>query len=155
MAQVLTAEDRFGILEAIQRYVQAVDSGAFELFDDAFLPDADLDYRSAGGPRGSRDEVRDWLAKCRAGVVHWQHHLSPPVFDLTGEAVRTRTDVYVPNLVRGAGGAAEILHTGGRYHDELVSTPRGWRIARLRFENTWAHGAGVGALIPDPTRAGG
>src|SRR5262247_3326577 len=117
MAQVLTAEDRFGILEAIQRYVQAVDSGSFELFDDAFLPDADLDYRSAGGPRGSRDEVRDWLAKCRAGVVHWQHHLSPPVFDLTGEAVRTRTDVYVPNLVRGAGGAVEILHTGGRYHD--------------------------------------
>ena len=152
MAPSLTPEDRFAILETLQRYVRAVDSGEFGLFDDAFTADAELDYRSAGGPCGSRDEVRAWLAKSRASVLSWQHHLSPPIFDAMGGAVRTHTDVYVPNLFRDERGAVQILHTGGRYHDELVATPGGWRIARRRFENTWAHGAGVGAMIPDPTR---
>jgi len=151
-ARRLSAEDRFEIVAVLQRYVQAVDSGRFELFDEAFTPDAVLDYRSAGGPRGSREEIAAWLAKSRAGVVTWQHLLSPPIFDLEGDLVRTHTDAYVPNLVRDERGAVQLLQTGARYHDELVRTPQGWRIAQRRFENTWAFGAGVGALIPDPHR---
>jgi hypothetical protein len=77
-------------------------------------------------------------------LLVWQHHLSPPIFDATGDGIHTHTDVYVPKLFRGEAGEVCILHTGGRYHDELVATSRGWRIARRRFENTWAMARGSG-----------
>jgi len=153
MPAPLSAEDRFAVIDAIQAYAKAVDTGRWELFDQAFTRDADLDYTAAGGPRGGPDELHAWLASARAGLLAWQHHLSPPMLEVAGEAVRATTDVYTPNLFRDAAGEARLLHTGGRYHDELVRTPRGWRIARRRFETVWVHGPGAGDMIPDPSRA--
>ena len=152
ISRTLTADERFAITETLQRYARAVDSGDFALFDETFTNDADLDYRAAGGPRGSRDELREWLEKSRGALLVWQHHLSPPMIELDGETVRARTDVYTPNLFRDEKGRVSALDTGGRYHDELVATPRGWRIAKRRYESVWAHGPGVGGMIPDPLR---
>jgi hypothetical protein len=152
MPTSLSAEDRFAVVDAIQAYAQAVDTGRWELFDRAFTRDADLDYTSAGGPRGGPDELHTWLAKAREGLLGWQHHLSPPRIEAADGAVRAVTDVYTPNLFRDPSGETGLLHTGGRYHDELVRTPRGWRIARRRFETVWVHGPGAGDMIPDPTR---
>jgi hypothetical protein len=154
MTQPLSADDRFAIVDVIQRYGRAVDLGEFALFDATFTADAVLDYRSAGGPCGSRDEIRAWLAQSRAGLLGWQHHLSPPHIERRGERVHASTDVYTPNLLRGERGETQLLHTGGRYHDELIATPEGWRIAKRRYENVWVHGAGVGAAIPDPLARG-
>jgi hypothetical protein len=145
-------EDLLAIQATIQRYGQAVDAMCFELFDETFSADAELDYRSAGGPCGSRDEIRDWLAASRAHLVQWQHHLSPPIIELEGARAKARTDVYTPTVYRDAAGRAHVLHTGGRYHDELARTPYGWRIVRRRYENTWVDGAGAGDMIPDPSR---
>jgi hypothetical protein len=153
MPAPLSAEDRFAVVDAIQAYAQAVDTGRWELFDRAFTRDADLDYTAAGGPRGGPAELHAWLAKARAGLLAWQHHLSPPVIEVADGAVRATTDVYTPNLFRDAAGETRLLDTGGRYHDELVRTPRGWRIARRRFETVWVHGPGAGDMIPDPARA--
>ena len=152
MPQPLRADDRFAVIEVIQRYARACDSGEFSLFDETFTADAELDYRSAGGPLGDRDAVREWLAKSRSGLLMWQHHLSPPALERRGAAVHARTDVYTPNLFRGAADRVGILHTGGRYHDELIATPEGWRIRKRRYENVWVHGAGAGEAIPDPLR---
>ncbi len=150
MDEPLSADDRFAIGDVIGRYGRAVDLGEWALFETTFTADAELDYRSAGGPIGSRGEIRDWLARSRAGLAGWQHHLSPPRLERRGERVHASTDVYTPNLMRDAAGVLALLHTGGRYHDELVRTAEGWRIARRRYENVWAHGAGAGSAIPDP-----
>jgi hypothetical protein len=152
MPQPLSADDRFAVIEVIQRYAHACDSGEFALFDDTFTADAELDYRSAGGPLGGRDALRAWLAKSRSGLLMWQHLLSPPALEARGDAVHARTDVYTPNLFRGAADQVGILHTGGRYHDELIATSRGWRIRRRRYENVWVHGIGAGDAIPDPLK---
>jgi len=139
------------ILETLQRYVRAVDDRRFELFDDTFSSEATLDYRSAGGPIGSREAIRDWLRSSREALLFWQHHLSPPMIERAGDSARTRTDVYTPNVfLDPEGGRSRVLHTGGRYHDELQRLPEGWRIVHRRFETTWADGAGVGTLIPEP-----
>ncbi len=148
--QPLSADDRFAITDVIQRYGRAVDLGEFALFDATFTADAELDYRAAGGPCGGRAEIRAWLMQSRAGILGWQHHLSPPRVERRDGRVHASTDVYTPNLLRGEHGETLLLHTGGRYHDELVATPEGWRIQRRRYENVWAHGPGVGGAIPDP-----
>jgi hypothetical protein len=46
-----------------------VNSQRFELFDETFGAESVLTYRSAGGPCGSRDAIRDWLATSRAGLI--------------------------------------------------------------------------------------
>ena len=146
------AADRFAIQATIQRYGEAVDSLRFELFDHTFTADAELDYRSVGGPCGNRDALREWLSTSRQGLLQWQHHLSPPMIELEGDRARARTDVYTPTVYRNAEGKVSVLHTGGRYHDELARTPQGWRIVRRRYESTWADGEGAGTMLPDPTR---
>lgn len=145
--------DQLAVQATIQRYALAVDSGRFELFDQIFTADAELDYRSAGGPNEGRDQLRQWLEKSRAGLVRWQHHLSPSIIDLEDATALGRTDVYTANVFREASGGVHVLHAGGRYHDQLIHTRDGWRIRRRRFENTWADGPGVDVLLPDPTRA--
>jgi hypothetical protein len=152
MTEVGPTADLLAIQATIQRYGEAVDSQRFDLFDDTFSADAELDYRSAGGPCSNRDTVRDWLAASRAHLLQWQHHLSPPMIELDGDRARSRTDVYTPTVFRDAQGQVRVLHTGGRYHDELLRTPDGWRIVRRRYENTWVDGAGAGTMIPDPSR---
>ena len=153
MPEIPRLDDHFAVQATIQRYAFAVDSGRFELFDETFTADSELDYRSAGGPCGSRDEVRRWLEQSRAGLLRWQHHLSPPLIDLNGAAARGRTDVYTANVFRDPSGQVHVLHSGGCYHDELVDTLDGWRIRRRRFESTWADGAGIDVLLPEPTRS--
>lgn len=152
MSNVENVVDLLAIQATIQRYGQAVDSLRFELFDETFTVDAELDYRSAGGPSGSRDAIREWLASSRANLLQWQHHLSPSIIELEGERARARTDVYTPTVYRDADKRVRVLHTGGRYHDELARTSRGWRIVRRRYENTWVDGAGAGGMIPDPSQ---
>jgi len=153
MTEAPRFEDQIAVQATIQRYALAVDSGRFELFDQTFTADARLDYRSAGGPDGGRDQVRRWLEQSRAGLLRWQHHLSPSIITFDGSTAVGRTDVYTANVFKDPTGRVHVLHAGGCYHDELVHTRDGWRIHHRRFENTWADGPGVDVLLPDPTRA--
>jgi len=134
----------------IQKYGRAVDSQDFALFDEAFTAEAVLDYTHAGGPRGDRGTIAEWLRTSREGMVQWQHHLSPPMIELRGETASARTDVYAPCFYADADGAVTAFHTGGRYHDELVKKVDGWWICGRRFEATWSDGQD-GATGPGPT----
>jgi hypothetical protein len=87
------------------------------------------------------------------GSRPWQHHLSPPIFDATGDGIHTRTDVYVPKLFRGEAG--EVCNPAHRR--SLPRRARG-HLSRLAHREAplrehVGHGAGVGAMIPDPTGA--
>ena len=53
--------DRFEILDILTLYCTALDTKRFDLLDSVFAADAMLDYTSAGGIRGTRDEVKSWL----------------------------------------------------------------------------------------------
>ena len=127
----------------IQKYGRAVDSHSFELFDEVFTAEAILDYESAGGPKGDRDEIGAWLRESREGMVQWQHHLSPPMIERLGDSALARTDVYAPCFYAEPGGSTVAFHTGGRYHDELVKRAGGWWICARRFEATWSDGSGA------------
>ena len=147
-------EDRIEIQQVIQRYALACDSGRFELFREVFSDAAVLDYTAAGGTRGSREEIADWLERSRAELVTWQHHLSPPWIEVMGDSAVTRTDVYTPGVHRDEDGRIRILHSGGRYLDALKRTADGWRIVERTYENVWVDGAGA-SLMPDPFAGNG
>ena len=66
--------DRIAIDDLLTHYATLIDSGRFEELDQVFTFDAVLDYRSAGGIRGSFSEVRDWLASVLP-LFSWTQHL--------------------------------------------------------------------------------
>jgi hypothetical protein len=103
-----------------------------------FTPDATLDYRSAGGIRGSLPEVSEWLAAVLPFFTWTQHLLLNKVVHLTpgAQTATAHSDFSNPNGAE-IDGKPWLFLVGGAYHDRLVRTPAGWRIAHRVEETLW------------------
>lgn len=142
--------DRVGMDDLLTRYATAIDNKDWDLLDTVFTPDAHLDYRSAGGVEGSYPEVRRWLTEVL------------PIFDVTQHLVVNReftggidgiqaTSCFLNVNRLEVKGKPWLFTVGGKYHDRLVSTPAGWRIARRIEQTLWWDNPMPGlAKIPPP-----
>ena len=74
--------------------------------------------------------IRDWLARSRANLLVWQHHLSPPLIEVVADRVYARTDVYTPNLYRDAQG--EVPQVGAEVEQDGTKF-RVTKVARVRW----------------------
>ncbi len=130
--------DRREIDDLLVRYATAIDARDWALLDTVFATDAHLDYRSAGGIRGTYPEVRTWLAAVLP-IFTWTQHLvvnRAVEIDPGGKTANSRSIFHNPNgLV--VDGEPWLFTVGGRYHDRLARTPAGWRITHRVEETTW------------------
>ncbi|MEV0618612.1 nuclear transport factor 2 family protein [Nonomuraea sp. NPDC050404] len=133
--------DRLEITGLLARYTHAIDSGQWDLLDEVFSQDAVIDYSSSGGIRGTRDEVKAWLAGV---LVHWParlHLIGAARIDFQdrGEALVSApfTDTLAPTREMVAVGTEGFLHGGGYYHHRMRRTPDGWRSMELVEEQSW------------------
>ena len=62
-SDALSVEARIDIDDLLTRYATAIDGRDWGLLDTVFIPDAHLDYRSAGGVAGDYPAVRAWLTE--------------------------------------------------------------------------------------------
>ena len=133
-----TLGDRVEIDDLLVRYATAIDSRDWSLLDTVFAADARLDYRSAGGIRGTFPEVRTWLSEVLT-IFSWTQHLvvnREVAIDPGGEAATCRSIFHNPNgLV--VDGEPWLFTVGGRYHDQLARTAAGWHITSRVEETTW------------------
>ena len=122
--------DRLEIERVLVRYSTLIDTKQFaRLATEVFAPDAIVDYTKApGGIVGSVAEVTVWLANVLEPFTVLQHMLGN--FDITIDGARARSICYFHNPMGlpGAGESVSMFWCGGRYIDELVRTPQGWRI---------------------------
>ena len=121
--------DRFEIEQVLVRYSTLIDTKQFgRLATDVFTADAVVDYTKApGGIAGSVAEVTAWLTKVLAPFSVLQHMLGN--FDITVEGDRASSICYFHNpMGMPTGAGTSVFWCGGRYVDELVRTPQGWRI---------------------------
>ncbi|TMR93427.1 nuclear transport factor 2 family protein [Nonomuraea basaltis] len=132
--------DRLEIAGLLARYTLAIDSGRWELLDEVFSADAVIDYSSAGGIKGTRDEVKAWLAEV---LAHWPgrlHLIGAPAIDFQDGEARVSapfTDTLAPTREMVAAGTEGFLHGGGWYHHRMRRTPDGWRSTELVEEQSW------------------
>jgi SnoaL-like domain len=133
-----TLADRLEIDDVLLRYSTIVDGRQWERFDQVFTHDAVLDYRSAGGIRGSMPEVRDWLAAVLVVFKWTQHLVVNRVVELASdsETATARSLFQNPNGAE-VGGKPWLFVVGGAYHDRLIRTEAGWRICHRVEETTW------------------
>ncbi len=130
--------DRREIDDLLVRYATVLDTRRWDELETVFAPDAVLDYRSAGGIRGPLAEVGEWLATVLPFFTWTQHLVVNRAVRLTAGAdeATAHSSFYNPN---GAvvDGKPWLFVVGGAYHDRLVRSPEGWRIAHRVEETLW------------------
>jgi hypothetical protein len=140
----LSLEDvahRIEIDDLLTRYTIAVDDEDFDLLDTVFMPDAILDYSSAGGPRAPYPEVKAWLAKALSqGSPARMHMLGNKQVVIEGSTAKVRAYFFNPFVRQAFDGGYEYSLGGGYYNHRLVLTPDGWRSAELYEKRVWRQG---------------
>ncbi len=86
---MILESERRAIVETLVRYCTALDTGAWKLLGDVFLPNARVDYTGAGGPVLSGAEAERWLAEEMARFKILQHFLSNVCVTQDGDEVRS------------------------------------------------------------------
>jgi hypothetical protein len=132
-----TISDRIEIDDLITRYTRSVDTLDWERFDTVFTPDATIDYSASGGKKGTRDEVRDWLAETLPMFSNMQHYVAQKEVDLDGDTAEVRVYLMNPMQIAQPDGSKWHMDVGGYYLHKLVRTPDGWRSRELVEELAW------------------
>ena len=134
--------DRAEINDVICRYAWALDTRDWDLLDACFADDAYVDYSSnPGGRKGSYRDVRPWLEQSLSAFVVMQHIMTNVDIRLDGDRATARTMLVNPMGARTREGPPHVFYLGGRYDDDLVRTPDGWRIARRVETLLWFEGS--------------
>jgi 3-phenylpropionate/cinnamic acid dioxygenase small subunit len=133
--------DRIEINDLLIRYTRAIDQKDWDLLDTVFTPDAEVDYVSSGGIKGSYPEIRAWLEKVLALFPVTVHYVTNSEVTLQGDRAAARTAVYNPMFLGSSGGSLHHFAVGAYYVDELVRTEAGWRIAKRREEQAFLEGS--------------
>jgi hypothetical protein len=143
------------IVNVINLYALAVDTHAWELFDQVFTPDIEIGF---GGP-AAWNSLNALLAAFQA--IHepfrsTQHFTSNHQVRVDGDSA-TATSYVRAIFQRTVPEGGDTFESTGWYDDVLVRTPMGWRIKRRNSRMTWwggnpkvletAPGAGAPAVL--------
>jgi 3-phenylpropionate/cinnamic acid dioxygenase small subunit len=142
--------DRIEINDLLIRYSKAIDQKDWKLLDTVFTPDAEVDYVSSGGIKGSYPEARAWLEKALAIFPVTVHYVTNSEVTLSGDRATARTAVYNPMFFKNPDGTLHHFAVGAYYVDELVRTKGGWRIAKRREDQAFMEG-GLPKALQIPT----
>ncbi|MFL6089339.1 MAG: nuclear transport factor 2 family protein [Aeromicrobium sp.] len=137
MLDLQTISDRIEIDDLITTYTRAVDTLDWDRFDTVFTPDATIDYTASGGLKGTRDEVRDWLAATLPMFSNMQHYVAQKEVRIDGDTADVRVYLMNPMQIEQPDGSKWHMDVGGYYLHKLVRTPDGWRSRELVEELAW------------------
>jgi hypothetical protein len=125
----LSAQDVQQIQELGARYAYGLDTGADNgyYYADVFTPDG-----SFGATKGRENLAA--LAREGGGRLKFKgyyHVINNFVVEPTASGAKGHQ--YVQVVTIGGNGKAPMVDHGGRYEDEYVKTPAGWRITTRRY----------------------
>jgi hypothetical protein len=137
----LTAADYVEIQQLVARYSYAVDTHADNGYAYADLFTSDGVFGKTKG-REALAELARTTQKERGGPAYTRHYLTNVIIYPT--AAGARGSQYLMAIDVSEGGKPSSVVHGGRYEDEYVKTPEGWR-----FKSRQLHPAEIG--VPPPT----
>ena len=128
--------DRHEIEHILDLYATIIDAREYERLTEVFLPDAVLDYSSAGAEPGPLHPVAAWIEKGLSLFARSQHMIVNKEVELTGDRATSRALFFNPLVTR----EGSVLFVGGEYRDQWMRTPAGWRIIERIEDTTWTFG---------------
>lgn len=135
--------DRLEIQDLIARYCHAIDRQALDELDSIFTPDALIDYTAFGAPKATLPEMKSYLAEVLAAHAAYYHLAASSTITVAGDTAECHTICHNPMVLHGEEGRDLLYYCGLWYHDELVRTTDGWRIAARVEEKCYL------ATLPD------
>lgn len=103
---------------------------------DVFTGDAHIDYSCFGGPKGSVDEIIEFLSQALAIFPHTQHLNANIQIKLDGDQATGRVMCFNPQEI-DLGESKQVFMLGLWYVDKYVRTCNGWRISERLEEKSW------------------
>ncbi|MGD0592777.1 MAG: nuclear transport factor 2 family protein [Acidimicrobiales bacterium] len=135
--------DRLEIQDLIARYCHAIDRRQLDELDAIFTADAVMDYTAFGAPRAGLAEMKGFLADVLAAHVAYYHLAATSTITIEGDRAECHTICHNPMVFRREGRPDGLYYCGLWYHDQLVRTSDGWRIAERVEEKCYL------ATLPD------
>ena len=138
MFSVQQLSDRAEIQDLIVREAGAMDRRDWATWQECFTSTAAIDYSENDGAIGTPPEVGAWLASVLGRFHSYQHLSSNAEIKLDGDRAEIRTMQYIAVKMTGSDGE-RVVFSGIWFHDEVVRTQDGWRIAKRYEELAWRH----------------
>lgn len=133
----MSLTDRHDIIDLTIAYCWALDTGQWEDLRQVFLPDA---RAILGG--SDLDGIEAIIARVKAALTPLddsQHMVSTHQIHVDGDKATSRCYLHAQHVRHGAVGGPNFI-IAGRYEDELVRTPQGWRISYRALIPMWREG---------------
>lgn len=135
MLSLQEISDRLEIQDVLARYSDAIDSRRWDDLDGLFTVDADIDYTSMGGIRGTLAEQKAFLDANLPHFPAFQHLTATSTFDIAGDLARVRTICFNPMVVQDE---KHVLFCGLWYRDTFARVYDEWRIKTRVEDRGWS-----------------
>jgi len=137
MISPLEAADHVDITQCLQRYGQALDDRAWDVFDT----DARIRYEIEGSAWSVRVEDLKSSSRELFERFWWtQHIFSVPVLELAGDSAHATCRLIATHVQVGLDGVRSRYVVYGTYRDVLTRTAAGWRIRDRHLHGVYSEG---------------
>lgn len=130
---VRVLQDRLDIAANLSRYTYGCDTKDYDLIASAFTADASIDYDSL--PPFERG-LPDFIESCRQTLTQLkstQHFVGNLDVNVDGDRAHCTSYVQATHVADNG----HMFVGAGRYDDDLIRTPDGWKIAARVFRRQW------------------
>jgi hypothetical protein len=139
--------DLLAIQDLVTSYAYAVDDRDWQRWQALFLPDAHIDYTSAGGIAGTPADLAAWMPDALSVFEFCLHSTTTHEITFTGpDTANGRVHVFNRNGVRWEG-ASEIVDVGAVYEDGYARDGHRWRFASRVEHTTYMTGGRFADMI--------
>ena len=129
--------DKQHIRELQNRYSYAIDSGQYDKLDGMFTPDAT--YNFVTGPTDNLEALKNTIRDALQPLSSSQHINGNQWAEIAGDRA-TAGCYFTVHMFKEGVADGEHFEMGGRYDDELLRTPNGWRFTSRTITILWSDG---------------
>lgn len=140
---VLTIEDRIEIQDLLANYCFSLDDLDWQSFSELFHSNAILDFTAIGGPKGSPQELIEFLKVFSKNVSSWQHTTSTNVLKSVDGHIKSRTAAQVMTITKSPDNTDNVAFFGLWYKDQIVKEHNDWLIKERILQASWSHNVPV------------
>lgn len=131
--------DEREIVAVAVRYCWALDGRDWDALDGVFASDATADLMTGGSLLEGRNAIVEHIRTSLTPLDDTQHLASTHDVRVDGDTATHRCYVQAQHVRHATDGSPTYM-LAGRYEDEMVRTPDGWRIAHRRLTPMWTEG---------------
>ena len=129
--------DKQHIRELQNRYSYAIDSGQYDKLDGMFTPDAT--YNFVTGSTDNLEALKNTIQEALLPLTSSQHINGNQWAEIAGDCA-TAGCYFTVHMFKEGVVDGEHFEMGGRYDDELLRTPDGWRFTSRSITILWSEG---------------